>query len=58
MHGATPVNVALAIAEIVIEETTGMECRDPIVALAARRVVGALLDCGWSAPVLIRKAAE
>jgi hypothetical protein len=48
--GADPLSVALAVTEIITEETLDLECRDPRVRLLARRVVGALLDCGWQAP--------
>lgn len=49
-RGRHPVDVAQAILEVVTEETLHLDCHDPHVTLLARRIIGAMLDLGWSAP--------
>ena len=59
LNGATPLNVGIAVAEIVCEETLNLPCHDPAVRLLARRLISAVLDCGWSPPpTVVRESAD
>jgi hypothetical protein len=49
-RGCHPLDVAEAITQIITEDVFGLPDSDPRAALLARRIVGGLLDAGWTMP--------
>ncbi|HEX6520949.1 MAG TPA: hypothetical protein VF070_13200 [Streptosporangiaceae bacterium] len=49
-NGVPPLAFAIAVLEIVAEESFDLPCGDPRVRVMARRAAGAMLDCGWTPP--------
>lgn len=49
-RGIHPIDITEAITEIIIEETLGLPDHDPRAVLLARRLIGTILDAGWTMP--------
>lgn len=49
--------MAQAVIEVIAEEYLGLPCQDARAALLARRIVGAMLDAGWTMPGNAARAA-
>jgi hypothetical protein len=49
-RGKSALDIGLAVVEVLAEETLGLDCGNPAVKQLARRVVGGLLDAGWTMP--------
>jgi len=53
-RGVPVLSFAESIATVLIEEAFGLDCGHPRAVLAARQVVGAILDGGWHPPAVRR----
>jgi hypothetical protein len=48
--GVDPLRFTTAVLEVIVEECFELDCHDPKTRLLARKIIAALLDCGWAMP--------
>jgi hypothetical protein len=49
-HGADPLALCGALIAVLAENEFSLDWGDPRAVVLARRIMGALLDCGWTMP--------